>query len=87
MNKIFFCPDGETEAVGFFVLEETRISGMDYILVADTLEGDGNCYILKDVSEAESPEAVYEMVENSSELDYLMGIFSQLLDDVDIELE
>ena len=28
MNKrIEFCPDGENETVGFFVVEETRIAG------------------------------------------------------------
>ena len=81
----FITDDGET--VSLYVLEETRIGETDYILVTDTKEGDGSCYILKDVSEAEASEAVYEMVENSGELDYLSDIFAQLLDDVDIELE
>ena len=39
------------EAVDFYVLEETRINGMNYLLVTDSEEEeDGECYILKDVS-------------------------------------
>ena len=42
------------EAVDFYVLEETRINGMNYLLVTDSEEEeDGECYILKDVSKAE----------------------------------
>lgn len=56
------------EAVDFFVLEETRINGMNYLLVTDSEEEeDGECYILKDVSKAEDSEAVYEFVENDDE--------------------
>ena len=37
--------------VDFYVLEETRIHGKDYLLVTDAPEDeDGECYILKDVS-------------------------------------
>ena len=36
MNKrIEFCPDGENETVGFFVVEETRIAGVSYLLVTE----------------------------------------------------
>ena len=62
------------EAVDFFVLEETRINGMNYLLVTDSEEEeDGECYILKDVSKAEDSEAVYEFVENDDEMDYLFN--------------
>lgn len=85
-EKICFTTDDGMD-LELYVLEETRIGGTDYILVADTVEDDGNCYILKDMSEEESEDAVYEMVEDDNELDYLTDIFSQLLDDVDIELD
>ena len=32
-----------------------------------------------------SPEAVYQMVEDEHELDYLLNIFSELVEDVDFE--
>ncbi len=85
-EKICFTTDDGID-LELYVLEETRIGGTDYILVADTVDDDGNCYILKDLSEEDAAEAVYEMVEDDNELDYLTDIFSQLLDDVDIELE
>ena len=75
------------EAVDFYVLEETRINGMNYLMVTDSEdEEDGECYVLKDVSGSQDSEAVYEFVENDDELDYLYRIFSELLEDVDVEL-
>ena len=72
------------EAVDFFVLEETRINGMNYLLVTDSEEEeDGECYILKDVSKAEDSEAVYEFVENDDEMDYLFKIFTELMEDME----
>ena len=74
--------------VDFFVLEETRINGENYLLVTDSgEEEDGDCYILKDISRPEDAEAVYEFVEEDDELDYLYRIFSELVSDMDIELE
>lgn len=74
--------------VDFFVLEETRINGKNYLLVTDSdEEEDGDCYILKDISRPEDAEAVYEFVEDDGELDYLYRIFSELVSDMDIDLE
>ena len=76
------------ESVDFYVLEETRISGMNYLMVTDSGEDeDGECYILKDMSTAEEEEAVYEFVEDDSEMDYLFKIFTELLEDVDVDLK
>lgn len=77
------------EEVDFYVLEETRINGMNYLLVTDAEEDDeeGECYILKDLSKAEEAEAVYEFVEDEDEMDYLFKIFSELLEDMDVDLE
>ncbi len=76
------------ESVDFYVLEETRINGMNYLLVTDSQEEDedGECYILKDVSKAEDSDAVYEFVENDDEMDYLFRIFTELIEDMDVEL-
>ena len=77
------------ELVDFYVLEETRINGMNYLLVTDSEEDDeeGECYILKDVSKAEDSEAVYEFVENDDEMDYLYRIFTELLEDMEVEIQ
>ena len=76
------------DEVVFSVLEETRIHGTDYLLVTDAPEDeDGECYILKDVSGEQEPDAVYEFVEDDSELDALMKVFEELLSDADVDLE
>lgn len=73
-------------AVDFYVLEETKINGMNYLMVTDSKEDeDGECYILKDMSGPEDGEAVYEFVENDDELDYLYRIFTELLEDAEVE--
>lgn len=81
LEKITFCPDGE-EPVEFFVLEQTRISGVNYILVTDFEDGDGEALILKDLSKEEDKEAVYAIVDDDTELNAVAGVFEDLLDDV-----
>lgn len=77
------------ELVDFYVLEETRINGMNYLMVTDSddEEEDGECYILKDVSRAEDSDAIYEFVENDDELDYLYRIFTELMEDMEVEIQ
>lgn len=86
-EKIIF-ENSDGEAIDFYVLEETKINGMNYILVTDSEEDeDGECYIMKDVSSAEDSDAVYEFVEKDDELDYLYRIFAELMEDMDVELQ
>ena len=75
-------------AVDFYVLEETRINGMSYLLVTDAADDEeGECYILKDLSESDDADALYEFVEDDNEIDYLFKIFSELLEDADVDIE
>ena len=74
--------------VDFFVLEETRINGKNYLMVTDSQEEeDGECYILKDISRPEDSEAIYEFVEDDEELDFLYRIFLELVSDMEIDLK
>ena len=77
------------ESVEFYVLEETRINGMNYLLVTDAADEDdeGECYILKDLSKQEETLALYEFVEDDNEIDYLFKIFSELLDGADVDIQ
>jgi len=85
VEKIIFClEDGETAE--FFVLEQTRLGGIDYILVTDSDDEEGEALILKDISAPEDTEAVYEIVEDDNELDAVAAIFADMLDDVDLEM-
>ncbi|MCC8068046.1 MAG: DUF1292 domain-containing protein [Clostridiales bacterium] len=87
MDKIEFCPVEGGETAWFFVLEETRINGISYLLVTDSEEEkEAEAYILKDTSKDGDSEAVYEFVEDDDELEAISKIFAELLEDVDIKL-
>ena len=64
---------------------EMCIRDRSYILVTDSEEDDAECWILKDTSPEESSEAIYEFVEDEKELNGIMGVFEELLEDVEIE--
>ena len=81
-EKITFNFDDET--VDFYVLEQTRIGGVNYILVTDTEEGDGEALILKDLSEDGEEEAKFVIVSDDEELDAVAGVFENMLDDVEL---
>ncbi|QNM06221.1 DUF1292 domain-containing protein [Qiania dongpingensis] len=85
MEEMVVLTSEDGEKLPCYVLEETRVAGCDYVLVTDSEEGDGECYILKDVSKPEETEALYEIVEDEKEQQYLAKIFNELLEDVDIE--
>lgn len=83
---VFTSEDGEE--IEFYVLEETKLNGKNFLLVADDNEGEeANALILVDVSEPEATEAIYEVVEDEEQLNALSKVFTELMDDLDIELE
>ena len=83
LEKITFRPEGE-EAVEFYVLEQTRISGHNYILVTDVEEGDGDALILKDMSQDGEEESIYDVVSDDEELEAVSGVFADMLEDIDL---
>lgn len=84
MEKITFVPDGE-EAIDFYVLEQTTIGGVNYILVTDAEEDEeGEAYILKDMSDSDVEERVYSMVEDDTEFDAVSAVFENMLEDIDL---
>ncbi|MBR1772132.1 MAG: DUF1292 domain-containing protein [Lachnospiraceae bacterium] len=86
MEKIRFNAEGE-DPVDFFVLEQTRIGGINYILVTDFEEGDGEALILKDVSKDTDAEGVYTIVSDEQELNAVAGVFENMLEDVEFVQE
>ncbi|MCX4338251.1 MAG: DUF1292 domain-containing protein [Lachnospiraceae bacterium] len=83
MEKITFIPQ-DGAPVDFYVLEQTRIGGLDYLLVTDSEEGDGEALILRDVSRTEEKEAIYEIVDDDETLNAVAAVFENIMDDVDI---
>ena len=47
MEKIKFMSEEMHEEVEFFVLEQTMVNGVSYILVTDSEDDDAECLILK----------------------------------------
>lgn len=86
MDKITFQMEGG-EAVEFFVLEQTTLGGCNYLLVTEEEDGDGEAYILKDLSRTEDVESIYEMVSDEDEMAAVADVFENLLDDVDFITE
>ena len=74
MEKIIFHVPDSDETAEFYVIEQTRMNGVNYILVTE------------DQSSESDPEANYEMVESEEELEYMMKIFTSMLEDVDITM-
>lgn len=83
LEKIIFRPEGE-EPVEFYVLEQTRIGGHNYILVTDVEEGDGDALILKDMSQDGEEESIYDVVSDDEELEAVSGVFADMLEDIDL---
>lgn len=83
MEKISFrSEEGKPEE--FYVLEQTRIGGFNYILVSDCEEGDGEAMILKDLSGDGEEEGVFVPVADEEELAAVAGVFENMLEDVEL---
>ena len=84
----FVSEDGEE--VDMYVLEETTLQGVHYILVTEDLEDDSEealVTILKEEQWKDDDEfAVYDTVENEDELQAVARVFAELMEDVDFEL-
>ena len=85
MEKIKFMSDEFQEEVDFFVLEQTKVNGVNYILVTDSEEDDAECMILKDTADESATDSVYQIVDDDVELAAILQVFEEVLEDVDIE--
>ncbi|MBR4760105.1 MAG: DUF1292 domain-containing protein [Lachnospiraceae bacterium] len=86
MEKVTFI-DQTGEKMEMFVLEKTKLSGNDYLLVCDQPEGDAQALILKDISKktagGDTPrEMNYRIVSDDDELNAVAALFESMLDDV-----
>ena len=83
MEKVTF-QKNENETVEYYILEQTRISGVNYLLVTDAEEGDGEAIILKEISAAEEEIGGYTDDLTEEEFEAVVPIFENLLEDVDL---
>ena len=86
MEKIILSgADGEDLPV--YVIEETQLSGVKYLLVCDSQDEneDAEAFILKEVSE-DNGEVIYDVVEDDVEFDAVAKLFEELVgDEADID--
>lgn len=88
LERIVFNTD-DNEDVEFYVLEQTMINGINYLLVADSdnEEDEANALILREKTVVDNKDTIYDVVEDEEELLSISKIFVELVDDIDIELE
>ena len=84
-EKIVFYTD--TDEIEFYVIEQTRINDVNYILVADSMDDEAEALILKEtVNEEDAEDVIYSEIEDDGELEPISRVFSEILDDIDIEM-
>lgn len=85
-EKIIFTTE-DNEEIEFCVLEQTMLNGINYLLVteSDDENEDAEALILKDISNEDDEEAVYDMVEDENELMLIAKILEELLEDTEFE--
>ena len=69
-----------------FIIGEAKWLGSSYILLSDKEKGDGDAWILKDVSKEDDSEAVYVEITDPNEWDNVAPIFRELLEEKDIDI-
>ncbi|MCR5742258.1 MAG: DUF1292 domain-containing protein [Lachnospiraceae bacterium] len=78
LEKIVFVEDDGTE-VELYVWEETKVNGVNYLLVSEDPDEDSEVYIFREVKVSEDEEVSYEPVEDDHELEYIGKVFEELL--------
>lgn len=81
METVQFFDEESNTYIDFYVLEQTRISNVDYLLVTVDETGDTDALILKDISQSQDVNALYEIVEEEAELNAVAKVFSELIGD------
>ncbi|MDD6332186.1 MAG: DUF1292 domain-containing protein [Clostridium sp.] len=84
----FTTEDGQ--AVDMYVLEETTLQGIHYILVTEDLDDESEeafVTIMKEETRDQEDEyTVYDVVENEEELQAVAKVFAELMEDVDFQV-
>ncbi len=81
MEKILFTGENG-EKIEFFVIEEAKLNGTNYLLVTESEEeNDGEtAYIMKQVAKNSDKDLTYEFVEDEKEIDAVAGLLEELLE-------
>ena len=83
-GKITMTADGEE--LTFYIIEQTMLGNINYLLVTDSEEEEAEAFIMKEVG-AETEDAFYAFVEDDVEFEAIAKVFEELLDEVDLTRE
>ena len=72
------------EEIELYILEQTGINGVNYLLATEEETEDSEAWILKELSTEEN-DLIYEFVEDDVEFDAIARVFDEMLEDVGIE--
>lgn len=87
MEDLKFTFELEGRSVDFYALDQTKVGGFTYILVAEAgKKDDAECLILKDLATEDDEDSLYEIVEDDAELRAVSKVFEELLEDTNIEI-
>ena len=82
----FVDEDGENEELT--VLCQTKLAGVNYLLVSDAEVEDLEVFIIKEEGTTEDGEdVVYKIVEDEKEILTVSKVFEEMMDDVDFEID
>ena len=84
-EKVTFTTENGEE-INVFVVEQTMLSGVNYLLVTDSREAEADAFIMRELKDQDG-QCTYEFIEDEKELNALSKVFAELLDDVDIEMQ
>ncbi len=72
------------ERIELYILEQTCINNVNYLLATEEAEADSEAWLLKEVR-TEEDDLIYEFVEDDVEFDAIARVFAEMLEDVGIE--
>ena len=77
---------GEDGDIELYVVEQTMIGNVNYLLVTASDDDEAQAYIMKETG-TETEDAFYTFVEDENELEAISKVFGELLEDVDLEID
>ncbi len=83
-KKITMTADGEE--LTFYIVEQTTLGNINYLLVTDSEDEEAEAFIMKEVG-AETEDAFYSFVEDDVEFEAIARVFEELLENVDLMRE
>ncbi len=86
MEQIYFKDPDTGEETPFVILEQTCIAGITYLLVAEDEEEDSYGYILREI-DTDEDDVIYEVVDDDEELRAISKVFTELMDDIELDCD